>query len=183
MSTETHTQLVWHTHADTTALINDWLFSQDSLTQRLIRLSANSFDVVPINEGWQRLPAHECAALDIAPHSEGWVREVFLRGKQQPWVYARSVASRTALQESGFALASLGTRSLGEMLFSDLAFQRGPIQVCQLSSSTLPEPLLPFIADTRTLWARRSCFTKEPLKILVAEAFLPAFWTALATHA
>lgn len=182
MSIPNNTALIWHSQPQPDPQVNDWLFNQDSLTQRLIQLSHNNFSVLPVNEGWQRLRADECVALGCPEHSLGWVREVFLRGNQQPWVYARSVASQTALQESGFDLASLGTRSLGELLFSDQAFQRGAIEICQLTPKILSDALLPFTTDTSTLWARRSCFSKEPLKILVAEAFLPAFWRQLAVH-
>lgn len=182
MSTPINTALTWHSQPQSEPLVNDWLFNQDSLTQRLIQLSQNSFSVLPLNEGWQRLRADECAALGCPEQSIGWVREVFLRGKQQPWVYARSVASQASLQESDFDLACLGTRSLGELLFSDQAFERGVIEICQLTPKILPDTLLPFTSDASTLWARRSCFSKEPLKILVAEAFLPAFWQHLATH-
>ena len=47
-------------------------------------------------EGWQPLRDDECAALDLPQASIGWVREVYLRGHGQPWVYARSVAARSA---------------------------------------------------------------------------------------
>lgn len=182
MSIPNNTALIWHSQPQPDPQVNDWLFNQDSLTQRLIQLSHNNFSVLPVNEGWQRLRADECVALGCPEHSLGWVREVFLRGNQQPWVYARSVASQVSLQESGFDLASLGTRSLGELLFSDQAFQRGVIEICQLTPKILPDALLPFTNDASTLWARRSCFSKEPLNILVAEAFLPVFWQQLATH-
>jgi len=172
----------WHSQPQQDPLVNDWLFNQDSLTLRLSLLSQNNFSVLPVNEGWQTLRPDECMALNCPEQSLGWVREVFLRGNQQPWVYARSVASQADLQNSGFDLANLGTRSLGELLFSDLAFQRGAIEICQLTPTILPAALLPFTTDASTLWTRRSCFSKEPLHILVAEAFLPAFWQQLAAH-
>jgi chorismate--pyruvate lyase len=36
------------------------------------------------------------AALDLPENSQGWVREVYLRGHQQPWVFARSVALKAS---------------------------------------------------------------------------------------
>lgn len=153
-----------------------WLFiNQDSLTQRLIDLSANRFSVVPLNEGWQCLRSDECTALNVAEGSQGWVREVFLRGDQQPWVFARSVAARSALHAADMSLEQLGSRSLGELLFSDRAFARGPLQACHYPAAWLPEAV-----RGNDLWARRSCFSRGALSVLVAEVFLPAFWAAAA---
>ena len=153
-----------------------WLFvNQDSLTQRLVELSAKHFSVLPLSEGWQVLRDDECAALNVATGSQGWVREVFLRGHLQPWVFARSVAARSALEDSGLGLDQLGSRSLGELLFSDRAFARGPLQARHYPAAWLPEQV-----RGEDLWARRSCFSRGALSVLVAEVFLPAFWAAAA---
>lgn len=154
-----------------TPVILDWLFNEDSLTRRLTRLSENRFSVTPLHEGWQPLRPDECAALDLADNSEGWVREVYLRGHGEKWVFARSVAARRALEQDGLHMDELGTRSLGELLFSDEAFQRGPMQVCRYPANWLPAE------DAQDgLWARRSCFSRASLSILVAEVFLPTLW-------
>ncbi|WP_220812556.1 chorismate--pyruvate lyase family protein [Pseudomonas paralcaligenes] len=152
-------------------LLRDWLFDQGSLTRRLTALSADRFAVQPLEQGWQVLRADECAALQVPAGSLGWVREVFLLGAGQPWVFARSVAARHALEGSGFELGKLGSRSLGELLFSDRAFARGELQACRYPAAWLP-------AEVRAeqLWGRRSCFRRDGLGVLVAEVFLPAFW-------
>ncbi|MDH0745964.1 chorismate lyase [Pseudomonas sp. GD03842] len=152
----------------------EWLFHEDSLTRRLTRLSNESFSVMPLFEGWQRLRADECAALQLPTGSEGWVREVYLLGCGEKWVFARSVAGRAALAQDGLHMDQLGTRSLGEWLFSDRAFVRGPLQVCQYPTRWLPD------ADAgEELWGRRSCFRRGPLSILVAEVFLPTVWQVI----
>jgi chorismate--pyruvate lyase len=160
-------------HPAPAAGVRDWLFNQDSLTRRLTALSADSFSVTPLTEGWQRLRRDECSALNVAAGSQGWVREVYLRGHGQPWVFARSVAARSALEGSGLALEQLGSRSLGELLFSDRAFERGELQACHY-----PAPWLPEEVRAERLWARRSCFSRGALGVLVAEVFLPEFWPA-----
>lgn len=155
-------------------LIAEWLFHEDSLTRRLTRVSQECFSVMPLFEGWQPLRADECAALNIATGSEGWVREVYLLGHDQKWVFARSVAARAALEHDGLHMDQLGTRSLGELLFSDRAFARGPLQICQYPAQWLP------VAHKQTgLWGRRSCFSRGSLSILVAEVFLPTVWQAI----
>ncbi len=160
--------------ATPTALERHWLFDQESLTQRLTTLSQNHFSVLPLEQGWANLRDDECLALQVPLHSQGWVREVFLLGNQQPWVFARSVAARSALQDSGLDLQTLGSRSLGELLFSDNAFQRGELEACRYPADWLP----PQHHDEQ-LWARRSCFRRGELAVLVAEVFLADFWPQL----
>ncbi|AZD70267.1 chorismate lyase [Pseudomonas chlororaphis] len=155
----------------------DWLFDEGSLTRRLTRLSNDGFSVTPLVEGWQTLRADECTALDLPPGSQGWVREVYLRGHGQPWVFARSVAARSALQDGGLNMDELGSRSLGELLFCDQAFQRRPIEVCHY-----PCPWLPDEVQADDLWARRSRFDRATLSVLVAEIFLPSLWSAVSAQ-
>ncbi|WP_024644668.1 chorismate--pyruvate lyase family protein [Pseudomonas syringae] len=154
-------------------VILDWLFNQDSLTRRLDRLSDGGFSVFPLFEGWQPLRSDECSALDLPPNSEGWVREVHLRGNGCNWVFARSVAARSALQDGGLNMDRLGARSLGELLFSDPAFARGTLEVCRYPADGLPAAEAASQWPT-TLWARRSRFSRGTLSVLVAEVFLPA---------
>lgn len=155
-------------------LLHDWLFvDKGSLTRRLTALAEGAFSVTPLQQGWQQLRDDECAALGVATGSQGWVREVYLCGHRQPWVFARSVAARQALEESSLDLQHLGSRSLGELLFSDRAFARGPLEARHYPAAWLPEE-----ARQDGLWARRSCFSQGSLDVLVAEIFLPALWRA-----
>ena len=166
----------WHARKTSSAVLNDWLFDEHSLTQRLSRLCKVGFVVQPLNEGWQQLSADECSTLNLAPDSTGWVREVFLCDGMQPWVFARSVAGKAQLLEANFDLSQLGNRSLGQLLFNQPAFSRGPLQICQLPIAQLPVIAQQPSAGQQQVWARRSCFKKESLGVLVAEVFLPKFW-------
>jgi chorismate lyase len=161
---------------DTSVL--DWLFDNGSLTRRLIDLTNDAFSVTPLFEGWQALRTDECIALNLADGSEGWVREVYLRGHGEPLVFARSVAARSALQGDGLHMEELGSRSLGELLFCDRAFQRQAIEVCRY-----PQEWLPGAVRKPELWGRRSRFDRGALSILVAEIFLPTLWNAAGVQA
>lgn len=177
MATPVHTLPDWHSIPPASPVLREWLLNEGSLTRLLKQLSNADFHVQLVQQGWQQLRSDECRALGTPVNTEGWVREVFLCGHQQPWVYARSVAGKDSLQAHGFDLTSLGTRSLGELLFSDRAFARGEFEMCRLPASAWPSALLTSGNSTnQSLWARRSCFARDSLKILVAEAFLPAFW-------
>jgi chorismate--pyruvate lyase len=71
----------------------------------------------------------------------------------------------------------LGSRSLGELLFCDQAFQRRALEVCHY-----PEEWLPQAAKAPGLWGRRSRFDRGALSVLVAEIFLPSLWSAAGAH-
>lgn len=173
----------WQTTPTSCAALNDWLFDEGSLTQRLSQLCRGDFRVHPLTEGWQTLLDDECQALNIPNRSCGWVREVFLCDEQRPWVFARSVASQAELQASDFDLSQLGSRSLGQLLFSHQAFQRGAMYIRQMPCQHLPAAVQQQTAAQQYLWARRSCFQKNSLGVLVAEVFLPRLWQDINTPA
>lgn len=162
-----------HATPHTDEPILDWLLDEGSLTRRLTHLANGRFQVAPLCEGWQPLRDDECRALNLLPGSVGWVREVYLLGNDQPWVFARSVAGQAALAEHDLGLEILGRRSLGELLFSDPAFIRQPIETCHYPAAWLPAE-----HSSDTLWGRRSRFDRDGLGVLVAEVFLPALWLA-----
>lgn len=169
------TEPSWKDHLHTPDVLRqDWLFDTGSLTRRLIALSNDRFTVQPISEGWGALRADECTALGLSVGAAGWVREVYLRGAGQPWVFARSVAGQQALHDDGFSLATLGARSLGELLFVDGGFSRGPLYVSHYPVHWMPKPR-PLLTPV----ARRSRFDRGGLGILVTEVFLPEFWAIL----
>lgn len=158
----------------TDPLRQEWLLDTGSLTRRLTRLSGDSFRIIPASEGWATLRDDECAALGLDPGATGWVREVYLSASGQPWVFARSVAGQEALKQDGFPLAALGSRSLGELLFVNGGFSRGPIDVGRYPAAWLPSG-----STEAAPWARRSRFDRGALGILVTEVFLPEFWAML----
>lgn len=167
---------LWLEQNDTTVHrgARDWLFDEGSLTKRLTALAVGKFAVEPLQESWQVLREEECLALELPVGTTGWVREVLLRGADSPWVFARTVTARETLEAAGLELQTLGTRSLGDVLFEDKAFSRGPIEICQYPAAWLPKG-----HQVAGLWARRSRFEREGRRLLVAEVFLTGFWGAL----
>jgi chorismate--pyruvate lyase len=69
----------------------------------------------------------------------------------------------------------LGSRSLGELLFCDHAFQRQAIEVCHYPQAWLPN------AGRLSCGAAARASTVA-LSVLVAEIFLPTLWNAARAH-
>lgn len=151
--------------------LKDWLYETGSLTARLKNLSQQHFEVQPLREGWLPIRPDEAEALNVPVDTVAWVREVYLRGYDKPWVFARSIATKDSLEKSGFPLAALGTKPLGEVLALHEAFVRGKLHIWNY-----PPHLLPTAYQNHNCWARRSCFTKGDLQVLVCEVFLPDLW-------
>lgn len=168
----------WHQSTFEDELLQSWLLDEGSLTRRLTNLSKDNFSVKPIQEGWQQLREDEQQALNCPANDTGWAREVFLCVDSVPVVFARSIARQEQLIQSGFDLQQLGNRSLGELLFTDRNFQRGSIETCSINSENIAAIVLPYRGQ-KALWARRSCFSKPDLDILVCEVFLPDLWLKL----
>ncbi|WP_051632832.1 chorismate--pyruvate lyase family protein [Nitrincola lacisaponensis] len=139
----------------------DWLCQRESLTQSLILASQGQFQVRLLRLSRDFPSRDEACVLGIPPHRRVLIREVELMGKNQVWVYARSVVPDATLSHCHQALHQLGNRSLGSLLFSDPRIRRGAIQVTHLRDGKEVYP------------ARRSVFYLDTHPLLVTEVFLP----------
>lgn len=152
----------------------DWLNDQGSLTLRLTDAGADDFRVQLLLQHSQPARADEALALGIDAGDAVWTREVLLHTAGAPRVFARSVAPLAAVSASNIDLQSLGTRSLGLLLFSNPEVTRGPLEICRYPSAWLPSS---WAEQQAQCWARRSLFSDGELPLLVCEVFLPG-WPA-----
>ncbi len=150
----------------------DWLLDKGSLTQKLITQSQGQFHVEVLQQNIQAVPFHERSLLNIGNRRWAVIREVLLYGKNQPWVYARTLIPLPTLNSRLRHLHYLGNKPLGDMLFKDPTMQRGPVEIACLPASYLPRPLL--VEEDQAVWGRRSVFTLSNKPLLVSEIFLPA---------
>lgn len=148
------------------------MFDEGSLTQRLTLLSNHHFSLEVLSEKETYLREDEYVYLNIASSRKERVREVVLKGYNEPWVYARSVIIPN--DKTSDTLIDIGQKPLGDILFISNHFQRSELEV-----TSYPIHLMPLLYRYDHLWARRSCFTSDQQKILVQEIFLPQFWSQI----
>ena len=150
-----------------------WPFLSEigSLTERLRAKAGRGFHVQLIKQASLPLQAEDAQMLGVPPGSAAFERQVYLCG-QEPWVYARSLASGDGEKW----LKDLGVTPLGEKVFAEKDTRRSAILAAQIG----PEHLLFREATaglayeyTRPLWARRSLLTVSGAAILIFECFLP----------
>ncbi len=157
--------------------LREWLLDDGSLTARLMVKSEGQFRVQLLRQYWHHASLSETRLLDIAPRARVLVREVILHGKDEPWVYARSILPYQSLQGPLRRLGKLDSRPLGAFLFSQPGMRRGAIQVScfPVGSRKIPQNL----CSGASAWGRRSIFFIDGKPLLVSEIFLEKFINSL----
>lgn len=157
--------------------LQSWLTDPGSLTARLIAKSRGHFQVEVVRQAIGRPGLDECKALGISSGSLALIREVVLRGDNQPWVFARSLLPLSSLTGELRHLRKQANRPLGAFLFSQPHLLRSPIAIARISSDHAYVPAE--LAGPEVLWGRRSVFYLHAKPLLVSEVFLPEFVASL----
>ncbi len=158
-----------------TRLQRQWLTRPEALTQGLRQLGPLSLRV--LSEKVCRVSHDEAVRLRLSSGQALWQREVCMSIFGVDCVVAHSVAPLAATQGHWQALRRLRNRPLADILYHDRAIVRSefefkalrlgmPLYRLSQAGSSSGAPVL----------ARRSVFTRASQPLLVAEAFLPAFW-------
>jgi chorismate--pyruvate lyase len=153
--------------------IAPWLVDHGSLTERLIALSDNRFELVVLNQCRQLPHESESAALGLASDEWALVRQVCLYGRGEPWVFARSTIPDSTLASRADLGDRLDNQPLGHWIFNAPDLTRYPLQATCLEPGTSWLPA--HLRGNRELWARRSIFALGEHPLLICEVFLPDF--------
>lgn len=170
----------WHSHIHKHAVsteMHDWLTNPQSLTMRLAA-RCELFRVQRLQQQIAPCLYDEFHAIGLATRANAVERNVLLRCDEAPVVYAHTVLPLSATGSQWPLFAALGHKSLGSILFQDPQVTRGRLEYAQLRTT---HPLMRRIfgmqlvkAETTSLFARRSLFTRRGSSLLVTEVFLPA---------
>ena len=153
--------------------LRSWLLDKGSLTAKLIEHSRGEFRVQVLRQIHARASRTEAQALGITMRQLCLIREVVLLGRNQPWVFARSVLPLCSLTGNLRHLRKQGNRPLGAFLFNQPTMVRSSIALSAISRhhAYVPATLL----GDETAWGRRSIFYVNGKPLLVSEVFLPRF--------
>lgn len=157
----------------------NWLADQGSLTARL-KLACADFSVRVVRSGRFRPNSDESKPLCLHRRDQAYVREVVLRCERGSVggqvVFAHSVVPIGSLRGAWAPVTRLGTRPLGEALFTNPRVVRGALQFRRISPR---HPLMRqakkagLVGEENSLWARRSVFSLRGHPLMVTEVFLP----------
>jgi chorismate--pyruvate lyase len=161
-----------------------WLLRQGALTQALRALGSLTLNVLA------EYPAGACAdeahRLELSVRTPVWVREIVISINGKQCIAARSVTPLGASHGVWQGMRQLRSRPLADILYDDAAITRSNFEVARLNKRTaLYRTVQSVITDfhpchplpTTMLLARRSVFWRKRSPLLVAECFLPEFWS------
>lgn len=149
--------------------LQSWLNESESLTQRL----RNQFENIHVHVLFEKQQTPFLTERRILKQPEQrvcLVREVVLLSNQTPLILARTVIPAKTLKITHGNLARLGTRPLGEILFSAPSLKREPLGVTRIE----PHLWASDLSITETLWGRRTQYSICGQPMLVSEFFLPS---------
>lgn len=164
-------------HQRPSAALQGWLGDSGSLTARLIAQSGGVFKVQVVRQIIGRPTLNERQVLGMRHPALALIREVILFGRNEPWVFARSILPLTSLTGSLRHLRKQNNRPLGAFLFSQPQLRRSTIAAARISRDHAYVP--GDLANNQQLWGRRSVFYLQQKPLLVSEVFLPAFTAQL----
>lgn len=162
-------------HQSLSPALKNWLYDPRSLTQKLLARSKGQFRVEVLDQRIQRVLPSEYRILSLPHRRWAVVREVLLYGKQQPWVYARTIIPLSTLKGPLRRLHYLGNRPLGAAIFADPSLRRQAFEIAHFRSEHLP----PRQRKLKPSWGRRSVFVVKGKKLLVGETFLAPLMDSL----
>lgn len=143
-----------------------WLLERSSLTLRL-RRQHPGLAVRIVNEGLGPLLPDEAIRLALPAHSQAWVREVTLHEGSLDLLQARTVIPNWSPANPWSELQRLGSRPLGEILFSDSGLERSEFEFTLGPGWRAPEtPPAP------ARLARRCVYQRLGAPLLLTERFL-----------
>ncbi len=154
--------------------LGPWLIDDGSLTRKLVALSKDQFEVQVLRQEVATPGAAEANALKMTQQTPVMIREVVLKGRGRPWVFARSILPMTTMTGRLAGLRTLSNQPLGELLFQDPSMTREALEAACLPARILSVPAA-LAAGDEPLWARRSVFFLDQKPLLVSEVFLSEF--------
>lgn len=156
-----------------------WLFRPGALTAGLRRLG--QVDLRVEREKTDGLHPQEAWMLARPARSAIWLREICMAIDGNDCVFARSFTPLPASHALWQGMRRLRTRPLADMLYHNPQIIRSAFFVCRLHRQhplyrSLRRQLGEACPPPWSVLARCSVFWRLGQPLLVAEAFLPAFW-------
>jgi chorismate--pyruvate lyase len=125
---------------------------------------------------WASPSIGEQQVLGITRGRYANIREVLLCKGDAVLVVARTVIPRQILTGRVRHLISLGSKPLGEVIFSEPGLHRGSFEIAELKPEFFQANLFPMAIPNQSIWGRRSCYIIHNKPILISEIFLPALF-------
>jgi chorismate--pyruvate lyase len=159
-----------HTLSESVA---SWTYEPGSLTRRLRGYYGSAVKVEVLYHRWLTPFLSERKLLHQPEHRYCLTREVMLHADGVPLILARTIMPPQTIKSAHRNLWHLGTRPLGEVIFSYPNLERLELQVTALSPSAWSPTALALGAIQAPVWGRRTVYAIMHQPLLVNEFFMP----------
>jgi chorismate lyase len=168
----------WHEHRRGSQhhlpeAVKSWTYEAGSLTQRLRDYYGNTIAVTILFHQWRTPFLSERRQLHLPPHRYGLTREVMLHSNGKPLLLARTIIPEATIKVAHRNLAHLGTRPLGEVIFSYPDLERITMDLVLIKPTTWTTQAQQKANINQAIWGRRTVYAIQKRPMLVSEFFLP----------
>lgn len=153
--------------------VSSWVYEPGSLTKRLRDYHGDRFAVKILFHQWKSAFLGEYHLLHQPEHHYHLIREVLLHADDKPLILARTILPERTIRVAKRNLSHLGTRPLGEVIFSYPDLERLQLDICSTPPAYWNQSLREQINIEQAVWGRRTVYAIQKQPLLVSEFFLP----------
>lgn len=153
--------------------VQSWTYEAGSLTQRLRNYYGNSVAVKILFHQWRMPYLSERRLLRLREHRYHLTREVLLHANGKPLILARTIIPARTIRVAHRNLSHLGTRPLGEVIFSYPKLERRELDLTLIKPSAWSPSARAEADIQQPIWGRRTVYAIRHQPMLVSEFFLP----------
>jgi len=153
--------------------VASWTYESGSLTRRLRGYYGNAVKVKILYHRRLTPFLSERKLLGQPEHRYCLTREVMLHANGMPLILARTIMPEQTIKSAHRNLSHLGTRPLGEVIFSYPDLERLELQIARLNPSDWSPAALEWGAINAPVWGRRTVYAIMHQPLLVNEFFMP----------
>lgn len=153
--------------------VQSWIYEAGSLTQRLRDGFGDALKVSVLFHDRQKPFISETRILKLPAHQRTLVREVLLSVGDKPLIVARTIIPVKTLKGAQRHLSRLGSRPLGEVIFSYRKLHRLEMDCSCVPNRCWSDAIKNQVDMGDSVWGRRTVYAIKDREMLVNEFFLP----------
>lgn len=154
------------------ANVSPWIYEKNSITKRLRSFYGQAVTVEILFHRWKPAYPSECTLLKLPHQQFNLIREVLLHADGKPLILARTILPEQTIKVAKRNLSHLGTRPLGEVIFSYPKLERLELNTCSIPQHLWTHSLTNKVNTTQQVWGRRTIYAIQKQKMLVSEFFM-----------
>ncbi|MCX7102782.1 MAG: chorismate lyase [Methylobacter sp.] len=153
--------------------VQSWTYEPGSLTQRLRDYYGDAIGVKILFHQWNTPFLSERRLLGLHENKYSLIREVLLHADGKPLILAITIIPAKTIKVAKSNLAHLGSRPLGEVIFSYPKLERIEMDVTLINPPTWNQCAIDKANITQAICGRRTVYAIAQRQMLVSEFFLP----------